>query len=402
MVPAPETVQTDLPGSITTFGRFLRAGGIGVGVGEIVSAVQAVELVGVERKQEFKWALRGTLVKQHGQIPFFDWAFEIFWQNPDRMQQAASALERLAAQAAMEHVHGDRGLGNKAPSGRSAAPGLPGDAPEIFDDDERDEMPAYSAAESLKRKRFEEYTADELRQALYILKRSDWSLGLRRTRRLREGHRRYRLSLPKTIRKNVLTNRDFVQLAWQERKLKPRRMVVLCDISGSMERYTRVLLHFMHTLKRRIPNLEAFTFGTRLSRITNHLKQNDVQLAVEAIGPQVQDWDGGTRIGAALKDFNFNWARRTLGSGAVVLVISDGWDTGEPELLAVEIARLRRSCRRLIWLNPNLGYETYEPLTRGIQDILPYIDDFLPVHNLQSLLDLQGVLGSLGGRGGSA
>ena len=116
----------------------------------------------------------------------------------------------------------------------------------------------------------------------------------------------------------------------------------------------------------------------------------------------MQDWDGGTRIGAALKDFNFNWARRTLGSGAVVLVISDGWDTGEPELLAVEIARLRRSCRRLIWLNPNLGYETYEPLTRGIQDILPYIDDFLPVHNLQSLLDLQGVLGSLGGRGGSA
>ena len=398
MVPAPETVQTDLPGSITTFGRFLRAGGIGVGAGDIVAAVQAVELVGVERKQEFKWALKGTLVKQHTQISFFDWAFEIFWQNPDRLQQAASALERLAAQAATDSVHGDRGLGNKAPTGRTEAPGLPQDAPENFSDDERDESPAYSAAESLKRKRFEDYTADELRQALDILQRSDWSLSLRRTRRLRDGRRRHRLSLPKTIRKNVLANRDFVKLAWQERKLKPRRMVVLCDISGSMERYTRVLLHFMHTLKRRIPNLEAFTFGTRLSRITNHLKQNDVQQAVAVIGPHVQDWDGGTRIGATLKDFNFIWARRTLGSGAVVLVISDGWDTGDPELLAVEIARLRRSCRRLIWLNPNLGYETYEPLTRGIRDILPYIDDFLPVHNLQSLLDLQGVLASLGAR----
>ena len=392
-------LKIDLLASITSFGRFLRAGGLKVGPGEILSAIEAVELVGVRDKGEFKWALQGTLVKQHSDIPFFDWAFEVFWQHPDRLQQTASALEKLAARETPDNAHRVPSPAPRTPTGRSDAPGQGDQAPKEEELSKIDLMAAYSPAELLRSKRFEEYSENELRQAAEILRSSDWSLGLRKTRRLRQGHKRYRLNLQHTIRKNVLATREFVKLAWQQRKQKPRPLVILCDISGSMERYSRILLHFMHTVSRALPRVESFTFGTRLTRITNLLRRGDAQQALEIITTDVPDWDGGTRIGATLKEFNFTWARRTLGTGAVVLVISDGWDTGEPVLLAAEMARLKRSCHRLIWLNPNLGYETFEPLTRGILAVLPYIDNFLPVHNLRSLLDLRVVLKAIGQSG---
>ena len=186
----------------------------------------------------------------------------------------------------------------------------------------------------------------------------------------------------------------------RERRHKPRPLVILADISGSMERYTRLLLHFIYSLTSGLDQrVEAFLFGTRLSCISRHMQDRDVERALSEVSRSVPDWSGGTRIGQSLKDFNFTWARRALGGGAVVLLISDGWDRGEPELLKREMARLSRSCYRLIWLNPLLGSPAYEPLSRGMQAALPFVDDFLPVHNLASLEALAFHLSRMGRRG---
>ena len=189
-----------------------------------------------------------------------------------------------------------------------------------------------------------------------------------------------------------------MQLASRTHKLRPRPLVVLCDISGSMERYSRLLLQFVYSMTAGLRDVESFVFGTRLTRITRLLRNRDIDEAITDVGRQVLDWGGGTRIGEALKEFNFNWGRRVLGHGAIVLLISDGWDRGEPELIGRETARLHRTCHRLIWLNPLLGHEGYQPLTRGLQAALPHVDDFLPVHNLHSLEQLGKVLADIAQR----
>jgi uncharacterized protein with von Willebrand factor type A (vWA) domain len=187
-----------------------------------------------------------------------------------------------------------------------------------------------------------------------------------------------------------------VELAWRETQTEPRPLVVICDISGSMERYSRILLQFVHTITAGYTHVESFVFGTRLTRITRQLRHRDIDEAVESVTRQVVDWSGGTRIGEAVREFNFRWGRRVLGRGPVVLLISDGWDRGDPEMLSREMDRLQRSCHRLIWLNPLLGSPGYEPLTLGMQAALPYVDDFLPVHNLVSLEQLGAKLASIG------
>jgi len=195
-------------------------------------------------------------------------------------------------------------------------------------------------------------------------------------------------------------------LEQRSRKHKPRPIVALADVSGSMERYARMLLHFLHAFtlqqtRQGVRQVESFTFGTRLTRITRTLKKRSVDAALSEVGQQVKDWSGGTRIGACLHSFNQSWGKRVLGQGAIVLIISDGWDQGEPGLLAFEMERLQKSCHRLIWLNPLLGTPGYQPLTRGLVAALPYIDDFLPVHNLNSLGMLVEALGRLERRPGS-
>jgi uncharacterized protein with von Willebrand factor type A (vWA) domain len=186
-----------------------------------------------------------------------------------------------------------------------------------------------------------------------------------------------------------------LELRRQKRKIRTRPLVVICDISGSMDRYARLLLRFVHALGQGLENTEVFVFGTRLTRITRELRKRDVDTALTQVVSSVEDWSGGTRIGEAIKTFNYQWARRVLRSGATVVVISDGWDRGDPELLGREMARLQRSCRRLIWLNPLLGAPGYQPLTQGMRAAMPYIDEFLPIHNLQSLEALADLLGQV-------
>ncbi|HEU5430076.1 MAG TPA: VWA domain-containing protein, partial [Thermomicrobiales bacterium] len=250
----------------------------------------------------------------------------------------------------------------------------------------------FSARETLRKKDFSQCTADEIAEARRIIEGMDWRLGTRRTRRRVKATHGALIDRRATLRHSLKHGGTPIELRRQKRKIRTRPLVLICDISGSMDRYARLLLRFVHALGQGLEATEVFVFGTRLTRITRELRKRDVDAAITKVVESVEDWSGGTRIGQAIKTFNFQWSRRVLRSGATVVIISDGWDRGDPKLLAQEMARLQRSCRRLIWLNPLLGAPGYQPLTQGMRAALPYVDEFLPVHNLQSLEALADLL----------
>ena len=253
----------------------------------------------------------------------------------------------------------------------------------------------------LRRKRFDRLDADEVQRVRALMRTLTWRITERRTRRFRRASHGTHLDWRRMVRRAVRDQGEWIERRWRARRHAPRPLVVLADISGSMEAYSRLLLYFLHGViqrSRRRPSrvrasaravrTEAFVFATRLTRITRALQRRDVDAALAQVAARVVDWSGGTRIGECLHVFNRDWARRVLGRGAVVLVISDAWDRGDPELFAREVSRLGKSCHRLIWLNPLIATTGYEPRTRGLVAALPFIDDFLPAHNLASLEDL--------------
>lgn len=391
---APSAIRPRLHEAIAGFGRFVRQAGCNVGTGEILAAVEAASCIEVTRREDFKSALRATLVSSQKLIPAFDQLFDLYWRNPDRLERVSDILRKLyesrLAQAELDQMRRRRAeeLRRRVNSLEEASEGREGD-------EQAGTVLMYSPEEVLREKRFDAYTEEELAEAKKFLDGWRWEFGTRRVRRLRPGSTRHRLNLRKTIRENIFPTQDFVQLSWRERRTKPRPLVVLCDISGSMEPYTRILMHFAYVLHTVHSRLEAFTFGTRLTRITHYLRRKDVSDVMELVGASVKDWSGGTRIGESLEAFNLLWARRLLGRGAVVVVISDGWDTGDVRKLGREMDRLHKSCHRLIWLNPNLGFEGFQPLTSGLLAIMPHVDDFLSVHNLNCLAALGKVLATL-------
>jgi len=392
----PTIIQSRLHDAITVFGRFLRQAGCRVGTGEIMSAVEASSKIDPSNREDFRQALKACFITNHKMIPMFDQLFDLYWQNPDRIENVTDILRKLyesrMSQAEMQSMKDQiKELYHKRVEGFKERQ---------KDSDGNDEEKSldvflYSPQEILREKRFDTYSDEELDQAMEFIKKWDWKFGERQLRRLEAGRKQVRLNIRQTIRKNIFPSQDFIELQWKKRKTKPRPLVILLDISGSMDMYTRILLHFIYTLHSYSRNVEAFTFGTRLSRITHYLNKKDVSDAMELVNDTVKDWSGGTRIGETLSSFNLLWGRRVLSGGAVILVISDGWDTGEVDKLDREMDRLHRSCHRLIWLNPNLGYEGFKPLTKGFEVIMPHLDDFLPIHNLNSLLDLGSALADL-------
>ncbi len=392
----PTIIQSRLHDAITVFGRFLRQAGCHVGTGEIMSAVEASSKIDPSNREDFRQALKACFITNHKMIPMFDQLFDLYWQNPDRIENVTDILRKLyesrMSQAEMQSMKDQiKELYHKRVEGFKERQ---------KDSDGNDEEKSldvflYSPQEILREKRFDTYSDEELDQAMEFIKKWDWKFGERQLRRLEAGRKQVRLNIRQTIRKNIFPSQDFIELQWKKRKTKPRPLVILLDISGSMDMYTRILLHFIYTLHSYSRNVEAFTFGTRLSRITHYLNKKDVSDAMELVNDTVKDWSGGTRIGETLSSFNLLWGRRVLSGGAVILVISDGWDTGEVDKLDREMDRLHRSCHRLIWLNPNLGYEGFKPLTKGFEVIMPHLDDFLPIHNLNSLLDLGSALADL-------
>ena len=370
--------------NLLLFGRLLRGLGLDVNPGRMIDLVQALGYIEIGHKAEFYNAVRCLLVHRREDIPLFDEAFEIFWRKP------ADGWATLDLRTLGERRRFRRPLFT-APPLRQSPPAGP--------EDENNQPPAdeppvievtltYSAHEVLRHKDFANLTGEELEAIKQLMTALVWQLGERRTRRKQPGPGQ-QLDLRRTLRYNFKYGGELLEWAYREPKVKPRPVIVIADISGSMERYTRLLLHFIYSLTTGLDQpVESFVFSTRLTRITRQLRDRDVDRALREVSAAVSDWSGGTRIGEALKTFNFDWGRRVLGHGAVVLVISDGWDRGDVDVLRREMARLQRNCHRLIWLNPLLGSPQYEPLTRGIQAALPYIDDFLPVHNLASLEDL--------------
>ncbi len=371
--------------NLLIFGRLLRSLGMDIDPGRMIELVQALNLVEVRSRTDFYHTLRSLLVHRREDLALFDRAFDLFWQGlvggRTRTQgEIPGTVKRSAKpQVIPPPLAPPREILAKSRKDGARQP----DEPPVIQATQ-----TYSDREALKSRDFASLDPAELASVQRFIAELSWQVGLRRSRRFHSG-RHAQVDPRRSFRRLVQDSGELVEWAHKELLYKPRPLVILADISGSMEQYTRLLLQFAYGISRgaRLKG-EIFVFSTRLTRITRQLHTRKVDQALQQVARQVPDWAGGTRIGDALKDFNYIWGRRVLGRGAVVLLISDGWDCGDAALLRREIARLQRSSHRLIWLNPLLGHPGYEPLTRGMQTALPFIDDFLPVHNLASLDDL--------------
>ena len=397
---------------LTEFGRILWEVGIDVGPRKMLDLAETLNYVDITNREDFYNTLKCSLLAKHEQEPVFDQMFLYYWYIRDQqgkkkantpgaakrddkhMRLPPSERKRLA-----EHLNSPQEQRKELrPEMRESERRRRADEKTGDPDDDDTATPqglAYSALEALRKKDFESFTWDEVQEAKRLMAEMRWHLGMRPTRRKRPSRRGSYPDMRRIVRRNLKYGAELLELTWRETKYKPRPLVIICDISGSMSLYSRLLLHFIHTISNGLLNVEAFVFGTRLTRITRQLKKRDVDDAVRDVSKNVQDWSGGTRIGDALHFFNQKWARRVLGRGAVVLIISDGWDRGDASVLEVEMDRLQHSCHRLIWLNPLLGSPEYRPLTIGMKTALPYIDDFLPAHNLDSLIHLGNLLGTI-------
>jgi uncharacterized protein with von Willebrand factor type A (vWA) domain len=375
------------------FARLLRRAGVKTTTGQAMDFVRAIEHIDISRREEFREAARACLVTHKDDLPVFDRLFDLYWRakpeytdgllqqpDPDDLIELAPEEGEEAEETEGSSIEGARGRRLEAIEAIEEAEEGEGSETESLAD-----AFSYSPAEILREKDFADFTEDELAQIRRFMQQLTWQIGRRRSRRKVASPKGRFIDPRRTMRRSLQSGGVPLTLARRQTKTKPRQLVVICDVSGSMDRYSRILLQFIYAVENGMAKVEAFVFGTRLTRVTRLLKHQDIDEAMRRVAREVQDWSGGTRIGQSLQTFNQEWARRVLRNGAVVLIISDGWDRGDPQLLAQEMARLQRSCYRLIWLNPLLGSPRYEPLTRGMQAALPYIDDFMPIHNFASL-----------------
>lgn len=382
-----------LPENVARFARLLRAAGLPAGPGHTIAAVRALAAVDIADRTQFYWALHATLVSKREHRRIFDSAFRLFWRDPFGADEALSAL--LSASTVP---------GAKPPSSAPARLSLPsGTTPS----DPRqgvgrrdDAQPtsfrmAYSANEALRNKDFDDMTAAEAVEARTAIRRMRLNLRPVHSRRLRPDPRGSSIDVRRTLRAGLRTAGDPVTLHRRSPSTRRPALVTLCDISGSMESYSRTLLHFFHALTNAADRVHTFVFGTRLTNVTRLLRDRDVDRALGRVGRTAQDWCGGTRIGAALDAFNRHWSRRLLSQGAVVLLVTDGLDREGGADIRRQARRLRLSCRRLVWLNPLLRYEDFAPRAAGVRALLPEIDEHRPVHNLVSLASLAEALGRM-------
>ena len=375
-----------LVANIMHFGRILRTAGLPIGTGKILDGVNAIRAVGIGKRTDFYWALHAVFVNRRDQHEMFDQAFHIFWRDPKIMERMMGImLPQMDVEAPIEADPPSRRIQDALSSK---------DDKEDNEEQEREEEIEFDAAmtasarELLQEMDFEEMSADEISEAKAAIARMRLPLAEIATRRFEPANRRRRVDMRTTLRTALRSGGATIPLHWRDRRTRPPPLVILCDISGSMSRYTRMFVHFMHTLTNDRDRVHTFLFGTRLTNVTRYLRHKDIDVALAKITNAVDDWSGGTRIGESLGDFNRQWTRRVLAQGAVVILISDGLDRDAGRGLTEEMDRLHKSCRRLIWLNPLLRFEGFEPKSQGIRAILPHVDDFRPVHNLLSLGEL--------------
>lgn len=390
---APLDLKGTMAANIVHFARALRAAGMRVGPGAALEAVRAILEVGPRRRADFYWALHCVFVERHDQHQIFDQAFALFWRSP-------KVLERLMADLYTPSIPPARGDGEEAPPVAQRvldALSLEADQPPGQEDEEPpapepDSTMTFSAQQIARTMDFEGMTGEELAHAKAAIAKLRLPIEQVPTRRFQPDARGNRIDMRASLRASMKPGGEVAPLKRRHRAQRPPPVVVLCDVSGSMSRYSRMFLHFVHAITNDRDRVHTFIFGTRLTNITRLLQHRDVDVALDKTASTVDDWSGGTRIGECLRTFNYTWSRRVLGQGAMVLLITDGLDRDDLGVLEREIDRLHRSCRRLIWLNPLLRYEGFRPEAGGIKTILPCVDEFRPVHNLQSLMDISEAL----------
>jgi uncharacterized protein with von Willebrand factor type A (vWA) domain len=378
------------------FGRLLRGLGLKISAGQVSDLARALALIDIANRADFYHASRGLLVTNPHDFERFDQAFDLFWTGMQRwlLSLGQTRHMRPAEQDEQDLPTPDPILAPGQEESQENGDKEEDASPEPVDDIEAGAL--YSPVELLQHKNFADFTDEEKRIVREAMGKLIWQFSARQTRRLRRSKKQARtIDLRSAIRASAGNGGEIIQLRWRRRKTKPRPLVVLCDISGSMDSYSRIFLHFIHSLSQDIRHVEAFAFGTRLTHLTPALRHNDVDTAVDKISHLVVDWSGGTRIGESLRTFNYRWSRRVLGWGATAIIISDGWERGDLDLLDREMDRLSRSVHHLLWLNPLAGSPGYKPLVGGIQTVLPYCDEFLPLHNLHSLEQVVSRLGAV-------
>jgi uncharacterized protein with von Willebrand factor type A (vWA) domain len=389
-LPIPEDGK--LAANITHFARALRKAGLPVGTGRVVDAVRAIEAAGFTDKHDFYHALQACFVSRPEHRAVFAQVFRLYWRDPAFMEHMMSLLLPLVRGVNEPHkpTAAERRAAEALIDGADTPP-----PPPVETEGEEIEIDAtltFSAEEKFKQLDFEQMSTAELAAARRAIARLDLPVQPIASRRTRPDPRGRVADWRGTMRAALRTGGDVERLVQRARRTRWPNLVALCDISGSMSSYSRMLLHFLHAAANAKgagwAKVHAFTFGTRLTNITRHLRHRDVDAALAAAGREARDWEGGTRIGACLHAFNRDWSRRVLGQGAVVLLITDGLDRDDPEALAREMERLRLSARRLIWLNPLLRWDGFAPRARGVRAILPQVDSFRACHNLASLEDL--------------
>jgi uncharacterized protein with von Willebrand factor type A (vWA) domain len=364
---------------LVTFGRILREAGVEVGPGRLQDGLRGLDLVDLRSREEVYHALRCTLVSRRDDIEAFDMAFAAFW-------------ERAPSTAPEQPV--DLGVqGAAQPPAPSAMPAGEDERPS--EEEQPPVLVASSRDEVLRRKDFADMTAAELRRVRRLIAALPAAAPMRRSHRLRQGRAGDVLDLRSTLRAAMRTEGMPLRLAHRRRKLVPRKLIFLCDVSGSMEPYARAMLMFLEAAARAGRHVEAFAFGTRLSRLTPQLRDLDPVRSLRLAGAAMPDWGGGTRIGESLRAYNEQYGRRGMTRGAVAVVVSDGWERGELGLLDSELARLHRQAHRLVWVNPLKGHSGFEPLAGGMRVALRHSDVFVEGHNLAALEALAEVLSAL-------
>ncbi|HXX25615.1 MAG TPA: VWA domain-containing protein [Pseudolabrys sp.] len=367
--------------NILYFARALRAAGLPVGPGAVLDALEAVNVARIGSRDDFYWTLHAVFVKRHEHSLLFEQAFKLFFRKRGYIEQLIALMLPEATKSAPKEPPPGAQRIHEALFG-----GL--DRREESESVEVDARLTVSDREVLQRKDFAQMTVAEIAAAKEAIARLALPLDLVRTRRLTSARHGHMIDIRRTLRASMKAGGAVIDLKYLGPRVKEPPVVALLDISGSMSQYTRLFLHFLHAVTDARKRVTTFLFGTRLTNVTRAIKQRDPDEALAACSAHVSDWSGGTRIASSLREFNKRWGRRVLGQGAVVLLITDGLERDADNTLAFEMDRLHRSCRRLVWLNPLLRFEGFEPRAKGVRAMLPHVDELRPIHNLESMTEL--------------
>ena len=374
--------QGRLSENILYFARALRAAGIPVGPGAVLDALEALSVANVGTRDDFYWTLHAVFVKRHEHTILFDQAFRIFFRKRGYIEKMiASMLPEIAPGSPKAPPPGAQRIQEALFSGLN-------ERDQSKSEVEVDARLTVSDQEILQKKDFAQMSAVEIAAAKEAIARLTLPLDEVRTRRLAPNRHGHIIDVRRTLRASMKAGGALIDLKYLGPRVKEPPIVALLDISGSMSEYTRLFLHFLHAVTDARKRVTTFLFGTRLTNVTRAIRQRDPDEALAACSANVADWSGGTRIATSLHTFNKQWARRVLTQGAVVLLITDGLERDADDTLAFEIDRLHRSCRRLIWLNPLLRFHGFEARAKGVQTMLPHVDELRPIHNLESMTDL--------------